>query len=315
MADTATLINSGVGEDELKQLLKDMVHRESAKLDQETRELGEQCDQQSNGLARSIEAQTSAHSKVTSLREVAAKHEETVSDKQAELDWAIEQEAKTEAALADAEQDKAEADSVVADSQAELDRMTKELTTRKAEVDAVKVNVTRRAIESLRKILQPEDELEPAHHAPADGLASKPCHDATFESYEVGSNKQHSAEHTATQDQEERGSLGSEGFNTPEGSVTMRAESTVYHDATERVQVPTSSSPSNIVVAVNRPAASKPVPPKRKPWRPTERSEKEYAAAQPKYEAELAVWMQNNATNESGAAKKRKTVTNLENAA
>ncbi|KAK4893563.1 hypothetical protein LTR27_008030 [Elasticomyces elasticus] len=309
MADTTSFINSGVGEAELKKLLKDMVHRESAKLDQETRELGKQCDQQSNGLARSIEAQTSAHSKVTSLQESAAKHEETVSDKQAELDWAIEQEAKTNDALADAEQDELEADYNVADSQTELDRMTKELTTRKAEVDAVKVDVTRRAIESLRKMLQPEDELEPAHHAPVDGLTSKPCHDATVESYDDGSNDQHAGadtvevDHAATKVHEEQGSVGSEGFNTPEGSVAMRAESTVYHDATERVQVLASSSPSNIVVAINRLAAPKPVPPKRKPCRPT----KQAVAAYQKYEAELAVWTQNNAANMTRVEKKRKT--------
>ncbi|KAK3636504.1 hypothetical protein LTR56_014130 [Elasticomyces elasticus] len=292
MADTTSSIDSGVGEAGLKQLLQDMVYREGAKLDQEIRELGEQRDQQSNGLARSIEAQTSAHSTVTSLREVAAKHEETVSDKRAELDWAIEQEAKTDAALADAEQDEAEADNNVADSQTELDRMTKELTTRKAEVDAVKVDVTRRAIESLRKLLQPKDEPEPAHYAPVASLPRKPSHDVTAESYEVGSSEQH---------------------GTPEVSITMRAEDTVYHDATDRGGMPISPSPSDagaaelIVDSTNNKAfASKPVAPKRNPWRPTERSEREHGAAYDKYEAELAAWVQDNATNTARVAKTRK---------
>ncbi|KAK5699472.1 hypothetical protein LTR97_005600 [Elasticomyces elasticus] len=245
MAATTSSIDSGVGEAGLKQLLQDMVRRESAKLDQETRELGEQCDQQRNGLARSIEAQTSAQSKVASLREAAAKHEEIVSDKQAELDWAIEQQAKTDAALADAEQDEDEADNNVAVSRAKFDRMAKELTVRKSEVDAVKVNVTRRVIESLRKMIQLEDELEPTRYAPVGSLTSKLRHDTTVSSYEVRSNKHHGAERAKPMDQddqEEHGSLGERGFNTSEGSITMRAEDTVYHDATNSVRMPTSPS-------------------------------------------------------------------------
>ncbi|KAK5737155.1 hypothetical protein LTR17_006938 [Elasticomyces elasticus] len=301
-----------------------MVHRENAKLDQETRELGKQCDQQSNGLARSIKAQTSAHFKVTSLREAAAKHEETVSDKKVELDWAIEQEAKTEAALADAEQDKAEADNNVADSQAKLDRMTNELTTRKAEVDGVKVDVTHRAIESLRQMLQAEDEPKPAHYAPVESFTSGPCHGTTVESFGVWSNAQDGTEHATLidpGDQEEHGSFGERGFNTPGGSITMRVEDTVYHDATDRVGIPASLSPNDTGAAElgvgsnNRAVASKPVPPKRNPWRPTERSEREHAAAYDKYEAELAFWALDNAANEAGAPKKRKTVKDPEVAA
>ncbi|KAK5721870.1 hypothetical protein LTR15_006463 [Elasticomyces elasticus] len=325
MAATTSSIDSGVGEAGLKQLLQDMVRRESAKLDQETRELGEQCDQQRNGLARSIEAQTSAQSKVTSLREAAAKHEEIVSDKQAELDWAIEQQAKTDAALADAEQDEAEADNNVAVSRAKFDRMAKELTVRKSEVDAVKVNVTRRVIESLRKMIQLEDELEPTRYAPVGSLTSKLRHDTTVSSYEVRSNKHHGvralspikvgqradtikAERATPMDQddqEEHGSLGERGFNTSEGSITMRAEDTVYHDATNRVRMPTSPSsggpdaPELVTDTIYKVVTSKPVWPKRIPWRPSARAREEHAVAQRKYEAELAAWMQDNTANQS----------------
>ncbi|KAK5686547.1 hypothetical protein LTS10_002667 [Elasticomyces elasticus] len=326
MADTTSLIDSVLDEAELKQFVKGRVDEESAKFDQGTRELDEQCEQHRIALARSVEVQTNAQNKVAERPKDAAKAEEAVSDRQAKLDWAIAEKAKADAAVLIARRDRAQEQSDVVGDQERLSCMIQKLATRKVEVNAIKVAVARRAtIEFHHKMLQLGDETEPVLYAPVEQFTSKPGTGVIVEQHGVGSSEQQNVEYVATTNhdsQEEQGPFGGKGLNTPEGSITMMADGTVYHDATERVRLPTSPSLSGpgaggllLVPAIDRPAASKPVPPKRKPWRPTERSEKEFAAAQRKYEAELAVWTQNNAANESGAAKKRKTGRDLEKAA
>ncbi|KAK4959814.1 hypothetical protein LTR10_002702 [Elasticomyces elasticus] len=326
MADTTSLVDSVLDEAELKHFVKAKGDEASAKFDEETRELSEQCEQHRTTLARSHEAQTNAQSKVAERQNDADKAEEAVSDRQAKLDWAIAEKAKADAAVVNAERDGSVVHSDVAGDQERLDCITRKLATRTAEVNAIKVAVARRAtIEFYHKVLWLGDETGLVLYAPVEQFTSKPGTGVIVEQHRVGSSEQQSAKYITTtdhDDQEEQGPFGGKGFNTLGGSITMMADGTVYHDATERVRLPTSPSLARpgvggllLVSAIDRPAASKPVPPKRKPWRPTERSEKEYAAAQRKYEAELAVWMQNNAANESGAAKKRKTVKKLENAA